>query len=147
MNDCSDQAKPKKPRQSTGACLCGALKFAVKGLLRDILVCHCKQCHRAHGQAAYYTQAIINNIHIESAATLRWYRSSASAQRGFCASCGSSLFWWPDGHNAWSIAAGALDDATGLAVSAHIFCAGRPDYDSIDENAQCFVESANNSLD
>ena len=53
---------------------------------------------------------------------LRWIHSPASdagARRGFCGECGSSLFWDPPRRETVSIAAGTLDDATGLCVAGH----------------------------
>ncbi len=59
---------------------------------------------------------------------LRWYRASAQAERGFCAKCGSTLFWRADGGQEISIAAGTLDGPTGLKIEGHIFCANQGDY-------------------
>ncbi len=55
---------------------------------------------------------------------LRWIdspNSDARARRGFCGECGSSLFWDPPGRETISIAAGTLDDASGLRVVSHWF--------------------------
>ena len=61
---------------------------------------------------------------------MTWYRSSPEARRGFCATCGSQLFWDGPGANL-SIMAGALDGATGLALAGHIFCADAADWEVI----------------
>jgi hypothetical protein len=60
--------------------------------------------------------------------TLKWFRSSDWAQRGFCKVCGSSLFWRKDGEDATSIASGTLDGETGLKTSKHICVADKGDY-------------------
>jgi hypothetical protein len=62
---------------------------------------------------------------------LRWIdspRSDAGARRGFCAECGSSLFWDPPRRETISIAAGTLDGATGLRVTSHWFVSQAGDY-------------------
>lgn len=64
---------------------------------------------------------------------LRWYRSSAAAERGFCSGCGSSIFWRPGHGRHVSIMAGTIDGATGLAASEHICLATAGDYYSIDD--------------
>ena len=56
-----------------------------------------------------------------------WYRSSETARRGFCPTCGSQLFWDGPGANL-SIFAGTLDRPTGLTLAGHIFCAEKGDY-------------------
>ncbi len=34
---------------ATGRSLCGAVRYEVRGQLRDVLICHCKECRRWHG--------------------------------------------------------------------------------------------------
>ena len=72
---------------------------------------------------------------------LRWYRSSATAERGFCATCGGNLFWRQLDGDTTSVAAGTLDSPTGLKVDKHIFVASKGDYYSIDDSAPQFQES------
>ena len=62
-----------------------------------------------------------------------WYRSSHSARRGFCPTCGSSLFWAEDGNSRLSIHAGTLDNPTGLRLAGHIFTADKGDYYDLDD--------------
>ena len=62
---------------------------------------------------------------------LRWIqspRSDASARRGFCAECGSSLFWDAPGRETISIAAGTLDGETGLRIASHWYVSQAADY-------------------
>jgi hypothetical protein len=56
-------------------------------------------CQRAHGAAfVTWVGAAVERVHLEGS-KLQWYRSSEKAERGFCAECGSSLFFrsrnWP----------------------------------------------------
>ena len=57
-----------------------------------------------------------------------WYASSPEARRGFCARCGSNLFWERPGSGGISIFAGTLDLPTGLRLKGHIHVAGKGDY-------------------
>jgi len=59
---------------------------------------------------------------------LRWYSASTEARRGFCGRCGSTLFWDGRGRPYISIAAGTLDDTTGLRTVCHIFVADKGHY-------------------
>lgn len=111
-----------------GSCLCGAVRFRAHGDLRPVVVCHCGMCQRWHGGPGPYTNAADNAIEIVEGRGLRWYRSSGTAERGFCAECGSSLFWRRVGAGAWSIAAGALAEPTGLETVMHIYVDDKPDY-------------------
>jgi hypothetical protein len=62
---------------------------------------------------------------------LRWIRSpdsEARARRGFCAECGSSLFWDAPKRETISVAAGTLDAPTGLRVAGHWYVSQAGDY-------------------
>ena len=68
---------------------------------------------------------------LDSSDSLKWYQSSPQARRGFCSICGASLFWVPEGGDHVAIAAGTLDQPTGLRTVAHIFVADAGDYYTI----------------
>lgn len=112
----------------TGACLCRAVRFTTRGPLRGVVYCHCSQCRRQTGH--YYAATNVSDEHLELAGgeNLTWYRASDFAQRGFCATCGSALFWKRDGADYVSIMAGSFDAPTGLQGEAHIFVADKGDY-------------------
>lgn len=118
---------------ASGGCLCGAVRYEVHGVLRDVVNCHCEQCRRAHGHFSAYTKCARSALTLIAADTLKWYASSAVARRGFCAICGSSLFWEPAHDDGVSIAAGTLDSPTGLHTSQQIFVDGAGDYYDIDD--------------
>ena len=59
---------------------------------------------------------------------LSWYRSSDTAQRGFCRICGSVLFWKGDGRDYTAITAGSIDGPLGVPLEGHIFCSSAGDY-------------------
>ena len=96
----------------TGGCQCGAVRFQVRGELKDASICHCRMCQKAFG--AYYAPLVSTR-----GANLSWtrgrpktFRSSNYATRGFCVDCGTPLtFEAPDGI---ALAAGAFDDPAGL---------------------------------
>ena len=111
-----------------GQCLCGALRYEVQGPLTDLHACHCSMCQRQGGHFAMATGAKRADFKLTAGGTLKWYRSSDFAQRGFCADCGSSLFWQSDKADYTAIFAGSLDDGAGVRLAAHIFVADKGDY-------------------
>lgn len=116
------------PRAS-GRCLCGAVRYEVRGPLRDVLICHCGECRRWHGHVSASSAALRSHLVVLDDRALRWIdspRSVSSARRGFCGECGSSLFWDAPGRETVSIAAGTLDAPTGLRIAGHWYlsCAG-----------------------
>ena len=78
-----------------GSCLCGAVSFEVTGALPPPDACHCSQCRKQSGHFWASTDVSRADLTIHGADKLTWYRSSEKVQRGFCATCGSSLFWDP----------------------------------------------------
>jgi len=76
-----------------GGCLCGGVRYRLKGPLRDVIACHCSQCRRTSGHFVAATSIAADRLELLSDATLRWYESSATARRGFCSRCGGNLFW------------------------------------------------------
>ena len=68
----------------TANCLCGGIKFKIRGELRNIINCHCSQCMKTHGNFAAYTSCLEKNVFFINKKTLRWFKSSNIAKRGFC---------------------------------------------------------------
>jgi hypothetical protein len=108
-----------------------------------VIVCHCRQCARWSGYAVAATAVPTDRFTLLSGVdSLKWHRSSDDAERGFCAECGSSLFWRPADGSRMSVLAGALDPPTGLKVGAHIFVESKSDYYDICDGANSFPRSA-----
>ena len=117
----------ERPR-ATGSCLCGSVRYNVRGSLRDVLICHCPFCQRMNTHVGAYTACAVADLEIVNSRTLRWYRSSPGARRGFCSKCGSALFWEPTPVTHISISAGSVNQPTGLKIKEHIFLAQKGDY-------------------
>ena len=116
-----------------GQCLCGAVRFALSGDLRPVVICHCGQCRKWHGHYGAYMRVPTSALKIEDERSLAWYRSSEQARRGFCRDCGSSLFWERIGSDQTSVAAGTLEEPTGLETRLQIFAEDAGDYYEIDD--------------
>jgi hypothetical protein len=122
---------------ATGRCLCGAVRYKVREPLQDVLICHCEECRRWHGHASAFTAARREDLVVEDELAVRWIDSPASdadARRGFCGTCGSSLFWDAPGRETISIAAGTLDGSVALRVTGHIFVSQRAGYDELPDD-------------
>ena len=119
--------------KAAGACLCGAVQYAVDGPLSNVIYCHCTQCRKTTGHYFASTSCLREHLTIIVDRGLRWYESSPEAKRGFCEHCGSSLFWSYKEAPSIAILAGSLDVPTGLKADAHIFVADASDYYTIDD--------------
>lgn len=123
-----------------GSCLCGAVRFEVDGELAPPDACHCSQCRHQSGHYFASTNMERSAIRIKGEENVTWYRSSEKVRRGFCATCGSVLFWDPLEHDIISVAMGAFDKPTGTRLAIHIFVADKGDYydiaDGLPQNQQ-----------
>lgn len=107
-----------------GSCLCGAVRFSGSLESPEVTACHCGQCRRWSGHV--WASFDLEEPVIEG--PVRWFQSSDQAERGFCGTCGSVLFWRPVGRETVSVSPGALDNPTGLALTRHIYVADKGDY-------------------
>ena len=106
-----------------------------------MVACHCGQCQRTHGGFGAYTAAENDHLVIDEDRGLGWYASSDKAKRGFCRECGASLFWKPNFATYTAIAAGCLDQPTGLRLVRHIFTADKPDWYEITDGLEQIAHS------
>ena len=114
------------------SCLCGGIQLKTKGPLRHVSNCHCYQCMKTHGNYAAYTNTPEKDIKFIKKRTLKWFRSSKRAKRGFCNKCGASMFFKRLGSENISIAAGMFKNPTKLKTKMNIFVEEKLDYYKID---------------
>lgn len=120
---------PEAPRGS-GRCLCGGVRYVVRGELQDVLNCHCERCRRFTGHHMAATTAQLDAIEVDDPdSLLAWYWPVEGAGYGFCSRCGSSLFWQSAAHpERRSICAGTLDPPTGLTTVLTLWVSEASDY-------------------
>ena len=118
--------------------LCGGIQLKTNGYHRNIQNCHCIQCMKTHGHYAAYTNVEEQNIKFIKKRTLKWFRSSKKAKRGFCTRCGASMFFKWLGSEDISIAAGMFNNQTKLKTKMNIFIKGKLDYYKLDNKLPKF---------
>ena len=136
---------PKNDVKTTGGCLCGAVRYEIRGQLRDIINCHCRMCQRTHGHYGAYSSVAREDLSLTTDDGLKWFHSlqddvTGNVYRGFCRQCGSSLFWKVNGRKTISIAAGSLDQTANLKTAMHIWVSSAGDYYEITDNLPQFAE-------
>jgi hypothetical protein len=103
--------------------------YEIDGPLRDVFNCHCERCRRITGHHMAATAVRPDQLTMLSDATLRWYDPVPSVHYGFCSTCGSTLFWRADEvPEKISIAAGTLDQPTGLSTTKAWYVSEAGDY-------------------
>ena len=120
------------------SCLCGGIKLRTQGYHRNVQNCHCIQCMKTHGHHAAYTNVEERNVKFLQKRTLKWFKSSKRAKRGFCDKCGASLFFKVIGAKDISIAAGMFNRPVKLKTTMNIFVKGKSDYYKLDSRMPKF---------
>lgn len=118
-----------------GGCACGAVRYQAQGSLRPVIACHCEQCRRTSGHFVAATAVRRERFELDCDDGLAWFGAVEGYRRGFCQHCGSSLFFEEINGDRISIAAGSLDDASGLNIAAHIFTAEAASYYELPESS------------
>ena len=111
-----------------GSCLCGSVTYEAKNPRKEVTACHCTQCRKQSGHYWASSGCALDDFKVLTDEGLKWYRASDSATRGFCAKCGSALFWKHDDEDRMSFSAGSLDGAEGFTVAKHIFTDDKGSY-------------------
>lgn len=124
-----------------GSCLCGKVRFETRGKLRGVIFCHCSQCRKQSGHHYAATNVQDDAITISGTENITWYAASDFARRGFCATCGSVLFWKHHDLDYISVMAGTFDQPSGLKGESHIFVADKGDYYAIDDGLPQYEKS------
>ena len=120
------------------SCLCGSIQFKTEGYHTDVRNCHCIQCMKTHGHYAAYTSVEEQNIKFIKKKTLKWFRSSKGAKRGFCSKCGASIFFKSLKKKDIHIAAGMFNKPVKLKTIVNIFTKGKLDYYKLDQSLPKF---------
>ncbi|NBB60265.1 aldehyde-activating protein [Pseudomonas sp. ODNR1LW] len=77
-----------------GGCLCGSVRYVLKGEPQVAVVCHCTHCQKASG-SAFSVNLLVKEDHYEQQGETRIFvdagDSGLPSYRHFCASCGSPV--------------------------------------------------------
>jgi hypothetical protein len=110
--------------QSTGRCLCGAICYTLNAATIGVLDCHCSMCRRESG-APSLVFACYQRADVTISGSLKYYRSSDTARRGFCSNCGSPVCYEDDEREFIWLTVGTHDDAGSLPVREHVYVADK----------------------
>jgi class 3 adenylate cyclase len=81
----------KKPAM-TGGCLCGEIRYEVKGEDLGSIYCHCRMCQRWTGAPSNAGTGFRKSDFRITQGQPKSFASSLIGERAFCPNCGSSLF-------------------------------------------------------
>ena len=125
-----------------GSCLCGKIKYEIRGHPYFINHCHCSICRKAHGAAfGSFLQASLDLFDWTSGEELvTRYESSPGNKRCFCSECGANMPVIRSWENHVVIPAGTLDDDPGVRPVVHIFTGSQAPWYEIRDDLPQFQE-------
>ncbi len=75
----------------TGGCQCGAVRYRLMGEPAGASVCYCRMCQKASGGPFMSFGGVGLDELVWTRGTPKIFASSALAERGFCADCGTPM--------------------------------------------------------
>lgn len=106
--------------EMSGGCQCGAVRYHVSALRKDAHVCHCRMCQKAVGGPFVALVGAPHDALTWTRGTPAEWQSSVHAARGFCAQCGTPLYYRGLTSAHTSLTIGSLDDPA--AVPPDVQC-------------------------
>lgn len=109
-----------------GGCLCGAVRYRVRGPAMRTLVCHCRFCQKVTGSTSYAESMFpIEAFEAEGTLSVYDHRSATSGQAvhlHFCPRCSTPITLtfarWPQYRG---VSRGTFDDPDWVEIGAHIW--------------------------
>ncbi|NOX50905.1 MAG: GFA family protein, partial [Gammaproteobacteria bacterium] len=99
-------------------------KFTAEDIDTHVHACHCSMCRGWTGGPML--AASVGSVEFSGESNIKRYASSEWAERGFCAQCGSSLFYHLKEPNMYIMATGCFDNAEQFSLAGEIFIDEKP---------------------
>lgn len=113
-----------------GGCLCGGLRFQVRGAPENVRNCHCRLCQKAMG-SPFFARALYARGQVSVTGRTARYPSSSEMMRVFCPECGTRVLTERIGHIALALA--AFDDPDALRPDCHFMTAYKIGWMNVDD--------------
>jgi hypothetical protein len=129
-----------------GSCLCGQVKFEIKGNFEAFFLCHCKYCQKDTGSAhaANLVSAKANLSWLAGEVTTKTFILPGTRHtKTFCKDCGSALPSRVMDGKILVVPAGSLDSKVDVTPNAHIFYASKAGWDQGLEHVPKFDQFPN----
>ncbi len=124
-----------------GGCLCGGVRYEIRGAPEEVLHCHCTMCRHASGAPVLTWAGVQPSRLAITQGEPRSYASSSNVVRKFCPHCGGQLiFQFTDESRLVYFTVGSLDRPESVKPEQHIWTSNRLPWlhmeDGLPENAE-----------
>lgn len=118
--------------QRNGRCLCGKVGISVAVSADKVGACHCDMCRR-WGGGPLLALDCGTDVKFSGEQHVRAFRSSDWASRGFCAECGTHLFYRLSQNGQYIMPVGLFDNADDVVFDHQVCIDSKPAYYSFAE--------------
>ena len=113
--------------KAKGQCVCRAVQIEAGTLDTGVGACHCSTCRR-WGGGPLLAVGCGTDVAFTGEDQITIFDSSEWAERGFCRTCGTHLFYRLKTDGQLIMPAGLFGDIDGFVLDHQIFVDERPDY-------------------
>ncbi len=136
-----------KDENHQGSCLCGKVKYKVKGMPKVVAHCHCIDCQKLTG-AGHSTGAMFSEKNLELEGEVGEYKlkseNGSEVTRIFCINCGSPILGKNSDMRGYvTISLGTLENSSSFEPEVIIFARNQKPWDIMDETITAFEAQPN----
>jgi len=114
-----------------GSCLCGKVRFELRGPPKIVYHCHCGRCRKQSG-SSFATNVVVRTeefVIVAGKEMLSSFESSPDKRRFFCSGCGSPIYSHGEKtRHIVSVRCGTLDSELPVRPSVHAFVASKANW-------------------
>jgi hypothetical protein len=109
----------------SGGGQCGAVRYRATAMLDNAHLCHCRMCQKAVGNLFAALVAAPKDAFAWTRGRPGVFMSSEHVERGFCAACGTPLFFNDTRADRINLTIGSLDNPAAFPPGGHTSVEGR----------------------
>jgi hypothetical protein len=127
----------------SGSCLCGAVRYEIRGDIGAGFYCHCSRCRKASGSAFASNAVVAADDFVVTAGrdALKTFVADTGLHRSFCTNCGSPIISRREGVPQVRVRLGTLDTPLGAGPQAHIYVDAKADWWEIRDELPQYAEA------
>lgn len=119
-------------------CLCGSIKISADLSRHKFTACHCTMCRKWGG---LWLAVECDDVSFSGEGKVTTYHSSEMADRGFCADCGTHLFFKSKWNGKYYMPVGLFDEVNDFVLHRQIFYDTKPYYLCLANESEKYTEA------
>ena len=126
-----------------GSCLCGKVRYEIRGSPEVMYYCHCGMCRKASG-SSFATNMLVHDVDFvitAGQALIKGFQSSAGERRHFCSRCGSPIYSKAqERRDKVSLRCGTLDNDPIVRPTEHTYTGSKAPWFAIGDGLPQFTD-------